>query len=142
LGAAFAEALLERDPQATAEQVAQAAEKAQHAPWLLLALLRLGADAAGAAGAEIPEHERLLATGAALQNMLLQASALGFGSCLTSGQALQSLPLRRLFGLAADERALCFVNFGHVAQPRALHQRPAIDSYFSRLATAPMRESP
>lgn len=142
LGAAFAEALLERDPQATAEQVAQAAEKAQHAPWLLLALLRLGAEAAGPAGVEIPEHERLLATGAALQNMLLQASALGLGSCLTSGQALQSGPLRRLFGLAADERALCFVNIGHVAQPRALQQRPAVADYFGRLAPAPDAESP
>jgi len=139
LGAAFAEALLERDPQASAEQLAQAAEKAQRAPWLLLALLRLGA--AGSAGAEIPEHERLLATGAALQNMLLQASALGIGSSLTSGQALQSGPLRRLLGLAADERALCFVNFGHVEQARALRERPALADYFSRWAPEPGVES-
>ena len=118
LGAAFAEALLERDPQATAEQLAQAAEKAQRAPWLLLALLRLGH--AGAVGAEIPEHERLLATGA----------------------ALQSGPLRRLFGLAEEEKALCFVNFGHVAQPRAVRQRPAVADYFSRWAPEPGRESP
>ncbi|MDO9611660.1 MAG: nitroreductase family protein [Serpentinimonas sp.] len=143
LGGAFAEALRERDPLASAEQLAQAAEKAQHAPWLLLALLRVGAPgAAGAVGAEIPEHERLLATGAALQNMLLQASALGFGSCLTSGQALQSGPLRRLFGLAPDERALCFLNIGHVAQPRALHQRPTVADYFSRLAPEPGGEVP
>lgn len=140
LGAAFAEALLERDPQATAEQLAQAAEKAQRAPWLLLALLRLGH--AGAVGAEIPEHERLLATGAALQNMLLQASSLGLGSSLTSGQALQSGPLRRLFGLAEEEKALCFVNFGHAAQPRAVRQRPAVADYFSRWAPEPGRESP
>ena len=148
LGAAFAQALLERDPQASAEQLAQAAEKAQHAPWLLLALLRLGvapgggvapgaaqaAVGAGSAGAEIPEHERLLAAGAALQNMLLQASALGLGSCLTSGQALQSGPLRRLFGLAADERALCFVNIGQVERARALQPRPALADFYSRLA--------
>ena len=160
LGAAFAQALLERDPQATAEQVAQAAEKAQHAPWLLLALLRLGvaqgaaprgvvpgaapgaaqaAVGAGSAGAEIPEHERLLAAGAALQNMLLQASALGLGSCLTSGQALQSGPLRRLFGLAADERALCFVNIGQVERARAPQQRPALAEFYSRLAPADAR---
>jgi len=169
LGAAFAQALLERDPQATAEQLAQAAEKAQHAPWLLLALLRLGvaqgaaprgvvpgaaprgvvpgaapgaaqaAVGAGSAGAEIPEHERLLAAGAALQNMLLQASALGLGSCLTSGQALQSGPLRRLFGLAADERALCFVNIGQVERARAPQQRPALAEFYSRLAPADAR---
>ncbi len=144
LGVAFAEALLERDPQASAEQMAQAAEKAQHAPWLLLALLRLGSEGAAAgsgaarrtAGAEIPEHERLLAAGAALQNMLLQASALGLGSCLTSGQALQSEPLRRLFGLAADERALCFVNIGQVERARAPQQRPALADFYSRLAPA------
>ena len=132
LGVAFAAALLERDPQASAEQLAQAADKAQRAPWLLLALLRL--NAAGAEIPQIPDHERLLSAGAALQNMLLQASALGLGSSLTSGQALQSAPLRRLFGLADDEMALCFVNIGHVVQPRAVRERPAVDAYFSRLA--------
>ena len=132
LGVAFAAALLERDPQASAEQLAQAADKAQRAPWLLLALLRL--NAAGAEIPQIPDHERLLSAGAALQNMLLQASALGLGSSLTSGQALQSAPLRHLFGLADDEMALCFVNIGHVVQPRAVRERPAVDAYFSRLA--------
>lgn len=135
LGAAFAEALLERDPQASAEQLAQAADKAQRAPWLLLALLRL--NAAGAEIPQIPDHERLLSAGAALQNMLLQASALGLGSSLTSGQALQSAPLRHLFGLADDEMALCFVNIGHVVQPRAVRERPSVDAYFSRLAPPP-----
>ncbi|MEW5886738.1 MAG: nitroreductase family protein [Pseudomonadota bacterium] len=135
LGAAFAAALLERDPQASAEQLAQAADKAQRAPWLLLALLRLNAAGAEvAATSTIPDHERLLSAGAALQNMLLQASALGLGSSLTSGQALQSGPLRRLFGLADDELALCFVNIGHVQQPRAQRERPAVEAYFSRLA--------
>jgi len=135
LGAAFAAALLERDPQASAEQLAQAADKAQRAPWLLLALVRLNAAGAEAAGApKIPDHERLLSAGAALQNMLLQASALGLGSSLTSGQALQSGPLRRLFGLADHEMALCFVNIGHVTQPRAVRERPAVGAYFSRLA--------
>jgi len=56
------------------------------------------------------------------------------GSSLTSGQALQSAPLRHLFGLADDEMALCFVNIGHVVQPRAVRERPAVDAYFSRLA--------
>ncbi len=135
LGAAFAAALLERDPQASAEQLAQAADKAQRAPWLLLALLRL--NAAGAETPQIPDHERLLSAGAALQNMLLQASALGLGSSLTSGQALQSAPLRHLFGLADDEMALCFVNIGHVVQPRAVRERPSVDAYFSRLAPPP-----
>ena len=97
-----------------------------------LALLRL--NAAGAETPQIPDHERLLSAGAALQNMLLQASALGLGSSLTSGQALQSAPLRHLFGLADDEMALCFVSIGHVVQPRAVRERPAVDAYFSRLA--------
>lgn len=138
LGVAFAAALLERDPQASAEQLAQAADKAQRAPWLLLALLRLNAAGAEVSGIpKIPDHERLLSAGAALQNMLLQASALGLGSSLTSGQALQSAPLRHLFGLADDEMALCFVNIGHVVQPRAVRERPSVDAYFSRLAPPP-----
>ena len=128
LATAFAEALLARDPNAGADELEQAREKARRAPWLLLAVCRpRGGDP------EVPAHERVLSAGAAIQNMLLLATAMGLGSALTSGKALSSAPLRALFGLHADEDALCFINIGHVREARKPRPRPPVDAYFSRL---------
>ena len=128
LAHAFAAALLERDPGASADEQEQAREKAYRAPWLLLAVCRVrGGDP------DLPGHERLLSAGCAIQNMLLLASAAGYGSGLTSGKALASQALRSLFALHDEEDALCFINFGSVSEARRGKPRPDSPAYFSRL---------
>ncbi|MCX7256768.1 MAG: nitroreductase, partial [Polaromonas sp.] len=94
LAEVFGAALLERDAAATPEQVAQAHEKAHRAPLLLLVIVNAGQDAS------VDLAERIVSVGCALQNMLLMATALGYGSALTSGKALKSTGLRALFGLS------------------------------------------
>ncbi len=128
----FAAALIERDATATDEQQAQAREKAFRAPVLLLAVADTGPP-----GDDIPPTERLVSAGCAIQNMLLMATALGFGSALTSGKALQSYALRALFSLAPNEQALCFVNIGTTASTRKQRPRPAPDQYLSQLEPPP-----
>ena len=93
LAEVFAQALSERDPDATPEQIASAREKAQRAPLLILAVAQLGP-----AEPDIPAPERMVSLGCAIQNMLLTAHAMGFGSGLTSGQAMSS---------AAHAHAVC-----------------------------------
>ena len=129
LAEAFATALTERDPSATPDQLAQAREKAFRAPLVLLAVVRLRDE-----DAEIEPHERIVSAGCAVQNMLLMAHALGFGGALTSGKALGSAPLRRLFALSGDEQALCFVNIGSVLKARRARVRPSVVDYVSALA--------
>ncbi len=116
LGAAFAAALLERDPRAAPADLEAAAAKAAHAPFLAVAVTRNDALA--------PADERLLSLGCALQNMLLAAQALGFGSGLVSGPALRAAAMRRLLRLRDEERAVCFVAVGSVREPRAPRPRP------------------
>ena len=128
LAEVFATALLERDASATPQQVAQAREKAYRSPLLLLAVVRLRDD-----DAEIEPHERIVSAGCAVQNMLLMAHAQGFGGALTSGKALQSAPLRALFGLQPDEQALCFVNIGTLVKARPVRLRPHAAQYVSTL---------
>lgn len=124
----FAAALIERDSQATPEQVEQAREKAHRAPLLLLAIGRLeGGDA------DIDASERLISAGCAIQNVLLTAHAMGFGAALTSGKALKSQVLRALFGLDPGEQALCFVNIGTPHKRKPARVRPAMESYVSVL---------
>lgn len=119
LAEAFVAALRERDPQADAQAVAAAGEKAFRAPVLLLAVARLGP-----AEPDTPAAERLVSLGCAIQNLLLAAEAAGYGSGLTSGQAMESPALRGLFRLAPDEQAVCFVNLGTVRSRRPPRPRP------------------
>lgn len=111
LAEAFALALIDRDPSATLEQIEAAREKAHRAPLLMLAIGRLGR-----ADEPIPDAERLLSAGCAIQNLLLGAHAMGFGAGLTSGQAMSSPRLRDLFRLDPHEVALCCVNIGTVSK--------------------------
>lgn len=133
LAQAFGAALLERDPQAAPEQVLQAQEKAHRAPCLMLVVVDANCGDPG-----IDLYERIVSIGCAVQNMLLVATALGYGSGLTSGKALKSAVLRVLFGLVDGEHALCFISIGTIAsRKQSPRQRPAPDDYVSTLNVNP-----
>jgi nitroreductase len=128
LGAAFAASLRLRDPKASPEQLAQADEKAHRAPTLILLVVD---DACG--DLTIALQERILSAGCATQNILLMATAMGFGSALTSGKALSAAPLRGLFKLRPSETALCFISVGTVAARKPGRTRPLTTDYVSEL---------
>ena len=90
--------MIDRDPGATLEQIEAAREKAHRAPLLLVAVACLGPREP-----DIPMLERMVSMGAAIQNILLGAHALGFGAGLTSGLAMGSPRLNRLCALAEGE---------------------------------------
>jgi nitroreductase len=127
LGAAFEEALARRDPGADAAARAAAREKAQHAPCLLVAIL------VDAPATPIPTAEKLVSLGCAVQNMLLAAQALGLGSGLASGGALDTPGMRRLLRLEAHEQAVCFIGLGTAAVTKPPRERPQPDQFFSSL---------
>lgn len=132
LAEVFGAALLERDPLATLEQVRQAQEKAHRSPCLLLMVVdALRGDP------DVDISERIVSSGCAVQNLLLMATALGFGSALTSGKALKSAALRALFGLKEGEQALCFVSVGSVQSSRPGRLRPVLQDYVSTLNLPP-----
>ena len=122
----FAMALLERDASATPEQQSQARDKAFRSPTLLLLIVD-----GGRGDPDIDLSERMVSAGCAVQNMLLMATALGYGSSLTSGKALKSQAVRTHLCLHVDEHAVCFVSLGSVASQRAPRKRPAVDNYLS-----------
>ena len=72
-----------------------------------------------------------------MQNVLLMATALGFGSALTSGKALQSAALRALLGLGPQEHALCCVSLGTVLARKGARVRPQPPDYWQDLAPQP-----
>lgn len=131
LAEVFGAALIERDATATADQIAQACEKAHRAPRLLLVIVD------GTCGdPEIDLFERIISAGCAVQNMLLMATALGYGSALTSGKALKSAGLRTLFDVADGEHALCFISIGTVQSRKSARLRPVPADFVHTLTPA------
>lgn len=128
LAEVFALALIDRDPGATLEQIEAAREKAHRAPCLMLVVARLGP-----CEPPVPELERMVSVGCAIQNMLLMAHSLSYGSSLTSGQAMQSPRMRQLFALAEGEQAVCFVNIGTVSKRKPARLHPTPDTFVSTL---------
>lgn len=128
LAEVFALALLDRDPGASLAQIEAAREKAHRAPLLVLAVARLGKE-----DNNIPEAERLVSLGCAIQNILLSALATGFGSGLTSGQAMDSAQMRAMFALTSGEAAVCFVNVGSVSKSKPARERPLPERFLTVL---------
>lgn len=125
----FAAALVQRDAAALPHQVEQAREKAFRAPLLMLVVvdgLR--------GGPNIDLLERTVSAGCAVQNVLLMATAQGFGSALTSGKALKADGFRRLFGLAAHEHAVCFISVGTAHTRKPGRVRPSPHDFVSYLS--------
>ena len=129
LGAVFAASLRLRDSKALPEQLAQAEEKAHRAPVLILVVVDVDR-----ADPTIPSNERIISAGCAIQNILLMSTALGYGSALTSGKALRAAPLRRLFGLASSEIALCFISIGTAVSRKPARLRPAVADFVTYLS--------
>jgi nitroreductase len=128
LAEAFAEALVERDVEATEVQKQEARAKAFRGPFLVLVLVRLDP----ALGPTHPQ-ERIISAGCAIQNMLLTAHALGFGAGLSSGRALYSRQMKALFGLSEHEQPLCFMTLGTVLRRKPMRPRPVMADYTSTL---------
>jgi len=122
----FSETLIERDADATQTQIEEAKQKAFRGPLLLLATAKLNGDLDN-----IPAQEKLISAGCAIQNILLMANALGFGSGLSSGKALYSLKLRELFSLAEQEEPLCFITIGAISAHKPNKERPDSSTYSS-----------
>jgi len=128
LADSFAKALLARDADALPHQVEQAREKAYRSPLLMLVVIDgLRGDPA------IDLLERMVSAGCAIQNVLLMATAQGYGSALTSGKALKDGGLRQMFGLAGHDHAICFISVGTVQSSKPGRTRPSPSDFVSRL---------
>ena len=73
---------------------------------------------------DIPPHEQWISVGAALQNILLAAEALGFAAKMVSGRRVRSPVLRSAFRLTENEHLVGLVMFGTASAEAAA--KPAL----------------
>jgi nitroreductase len=82
---------------------------------------------------KIPEWEQILSAGACCMNMLLAASALGFGAnWITDWYAYDAAALARL-GIGDGERIAGFVHVGTPAEPPLERVRPDVEALITQL---------
>lgn len=106
LGEVFAEAVRQRDAQASDEALEKARRMPLRAPLLVAVIARLQEHP------KVPHSEQLLAAGCAAHGLLLAAQALGFGGIWRSGELAFDAQVASRLGLGSDERLLGFIYLG------------------------------
>jgi nitroreductase len=104
---AVAEARREQIPDFTDEQMELEREKIRRSPSILVAGCAVRRDIA-----KVPEIEQVIAVGAAVENLLLAASDLGYGAMWKTGPAAYSATVKAAVGLAADDHIVAILHLG------------------------------
>jgi nitroreductase len=116
----FEQSLLARQPDASEERRRHERDKAFNAPAQLILIARVDR-----AHPTIPAHEQWIAIGAALQNILLAAEALGYGAKMLSGERAADPVLHEGLALSPEEAVVGLIALGTVGEPP--RSRPAAD---------------
>lgn len=122
--AAFGETLrrrfLDLQPDASADHADFEARRFLRAPLIVAVISRI------TPGSRIPDWEQQLSAGAVCQNMLVAATALGYGCCWLTEWCAYDAEVAAALGLAQGERVAGFVYIGTNALPNAERPRPAL----------------
>ena len=111
LADAVAADLREKRPEAPEEEIAAARNKPLRSPLLVVAA------AAVREHPKVPALEQITATAAAVQNLWLQAHALGFGMLWKTGPAAYSPRVKAALGLDAGDTIVGILHLGTPAAP-------------------------
>jgi nitroreductase len=106
LGDLMASALQKRHPDATPAQIEKEKSKPLRAPLVLVVAAKV--DQAN----HIPAIEQILSAGAAAQNVMVAAYAMGFGCAWKTGEAAYDPEIKAAFGLAPTDAIVGFLYLG------------------------------
>ena len=106
LGELMAEQLRRKQPAASSEALQRERQKALRAPLIIVVA------AVRDAASKVPEIEQILAAAAAAQNMMLAATALGFGSMWKTGDVAYDDQVKVALGLQAADAIVGFLYLG------------------------------
>jgi nitroreductase len=105
-GDLMAKRLQARQPDIAPEMLARERQKAFRAPVIVAVA------AAVKSGGKIPEIEQILAAGAAAQNIMLAAHALGYGAMWKTGEPAYDPEVKQALGLDPSDAIVGFIYIG------------------------------
>jgi nitroreductase len=110
-GELLATSLRRREPAASEQTLEAEQKKAFRAPMIVVVAAEVQQHP------KIPEIEQVLAAGAAAQNILLAAHALGFGATWKTGGAAYDASIKSALGFSPKSQVVAFIYIGSVAVP-------------------------
>jgi len=113
LGELMATAYQRRHPDAVPAQIEKEKGKPLRAPLILVVAAKVDEHS------NIPAIEQVLSAGAAAQNVMVAAFALGFGCAWKTGEAAYDPEIKSAFGLAPTDAIVGFLYLGSNASPPA-----------------------
>ena len=105
-GDLMAESLKSRQPDVTEDMLTRERAKALRAPLIVAVGVRVQADG------KIPEIEQILSGGAAAQNIMLAAHALGYGAAWKTGEPAYDAKVKEALGLQGTDAIVGFLYLG------------------------------
>jgi nitroreductase len=123
LGDVLAEALRLREPNAPPESLAREREKALRAPVIIVVAAQLKPSD------KIPEVEQIVSAGAAAQNIMLAAHALGFGAMWRTGAPAYDATVKQALGLDVNDAIIGFLYLGTRAGGASPVPRPVAEDF-------------
>ena len=105
-GEVLAGSLKRREPNAPPESLARERAKALRAPVIIIVAAQLKPSD------KFPEVEQIVSAGAAAQNMMLAAHALGFGAMWRTGAPAYDASVKHALGLAVNDAIIGFLYIG------------------------------
>ncbi len=111
LGEVLAQSLERREPGVEPSKLGSESNKAMRAP-LIIAVA-----AAVRANPKVPDIEQVVAVGAAVQNMILAAHALGFGAFWRTGPAAYDSEVKKALGFSTQDSLIGFIYLGSIGKP-------------------------
>lgn len=124
-GAELAGLFASAEPRATEDQITFEAGRFMRAPVVVAVISRV------MPGIKIPEWEQTLSVGAVCQNMLVAATALGFGAQWLTEWYAYSEEVNRVLGLGENERVAGYLYFGSESVPKDERPRPDLSEITS-----------
>jgi nitroreductase len=110
-GEVMAQSLKRREPDAPQGKLDSERKKAQRAPLVIIVA------AAVKENPKVPEIEQIVAAGAAAQNMLLAAHALGLGGFWRTGAIAYDADVKSALGLAHTDTVVGIIYLGSIGVP-------------------------
>jgi nitroreductase len=123
LGELFLSAKARLSPDAGPDELQRERERALRAPTLLAVVARVQRHQP-----RVEERDQYASVGAAIQNVLLAAHAMGYGAIMLSGRKTRDRQLVAALGLTGQEELIGFICLGTLASPPRAKIRPdAVD---------------
>lgn len=124
-GRVLAEICAREEPEPTAMRLEMEAKRFMRAPLVIAVISRVTVPS------PVPEWEQILSAGAACQNLVVAASALGFGVNWVTEWYAYSAGVRQALGLQENEQVAGFVYIGTAEDQPNDRPRPALDDIVS-----------